>query len=346
MGDAMLNRFALQLLFAVVIAFNAVPVAHGFPKNTKEKQDNCGGVHQPGDLLTCYVTFEGKPEFTSLEIVFNLPREDKPRQHGSFINFILRDTMKVGPQTYAVSGVLPDCVPGAYILAAVSAHTPHDWKQYGNLGELNVLIVNDSGPPQRMDLANKQQQAFTRQSPEIVQTTPPDPDIFPRIKEIRAASRITPPPEDLVHLIRNLFTRPDRCGGLHNQGDMLACRITFVGDPQLRTVTLAFMRDEKQTSQYQNQLCRGFVLGTQGQAPREDDGTYEVTTTIPKCGSGKYRMVAVGAFGYSGTDDTKLYYKNYANGTDFRSRIELRLKDTAHNTFPAIVVVSQTPPRP
>src|SRR5690242_11809792 len=116
-ADTISTQLMLRWLCAVLVFSNAAPVTRGASGAAKDKPDNCGGVHRPGDILTCYVTFEGNPKLTGLEVVFNLPREDKPRQHGSFISFVLRDTRKVGPHSYAASGVVPDCVPGTYILA-------------------------------------------------------------------------------------------------------------------------------------------------------------------------------------------------------------------------------------
>jgi hypothetical protein len=314
--------------------------AHCSPEIVQVKQDRCGGTHKPGDTLTCYVTFEAQSDFTSLEVLFNLPSEDKPRQHGTFSSFVLGDTKKLGPQSYAVSGILPDCVPGTYILAAVFAHTANDSQQYMNLGRLSIVIENDSGDPRVVEEMNNERDAG-RQYPEIVQTPPPEPSVFPRITRIRTAPADTPPPMiDLVHIVGHVFRRQDRCGGSHNQGDRLACRVSFKGTPQFTTVVLSFIR-EGEANQYESQLCRGFGLGAQQAAARR--GTYQVTGPAVKCAPGRYRVSDVTAFGYSGFDTTKLYAKDYANGSDFKCGIVLELKDTAHLRFPAILAVSQTP---
>ena len=88
-----------------------------------------------------------------MEVGFNLMKEDKPRQYGSFINLILRDSSKIDSRTCAVSGVVPDCVPGRYILAALSAGTDHDGQQYLNLGGQTITIENDSGDRETIERA-------------------------------------------------------------------------------------------------------------------------------------------------------------------------------------------------
>jgi hypothetical protein len=183
------------------------------------------------------------------------------------------------------------------------------------------------------------------QSPEIVQTPPPDTNVFPKIEHIRSG-RTTPfQGVDLAYIVHRMFWRPNSCWGPHRQDDILDCRVTFEGKPELVTVVVDFSREEKPTSHYQSQLCHGFGVGFQRDLIRIADGTFEVRGQIPKCGSGRYRVASVGAFGYSGTDSTKLYAKDYINGLDFNIGLVMKLKDTAHRKFPAIVEISQEPPR-
>src|SRR5712664_2043141 len=91
------------------------------PKIEDRAQNGCSGTRHPGDAMTCYVVFAGKPDFTHVEFVFNYPDKVEPRAKGKFINFVLRESRKVDDQTYEVSGEVGDCISGKYILAAVSA---------------------------------------------------------------------------------------------------------------------------------------------------------------------------------------------------------------------------------
>lgn len=307
----------------------------------------CGGVHRPGDVITCYVTFRAKSDFTSLQVQFNLPQEDKPRQHGSFINFILRDTKQIDARHYAVSGVLPDCVPGKYILAAVIAQTGNDWQQYLNLTGPSVVVENDSGDPSLIEAQTRRRElAGANRFPKIIETSPPDPATFPPIMKIGPAANSSLEPEDLVSLIGRVFRKAstsDSCGGSHSPGEHLDCRVTFQRQPQFQTVALHFKRVEKVTSHSQNQQCIGIGLGTQGTAVRGGDGAYSLTGTILRCRPGRYRLLDVGAFGYSGTDIKKVYFKEYWNGSDFTSGIVLTIKDTGHRSFPAVMSVADVP---
>src|SRR3954454_17703441 len=106
-------KFAEVLL---VLTLSCVAAVAGEPS---VRSASCGGVHRPGDRITCYVRFAKTTNFKDLQVDFNLPREDRPRKRGIYKNFVLRETKKLGPRVYSVSGVINDCVPGTYNLAAV-----------------------------------------------------------------------------------------------------------------------------------------------------------------------------------------------------------------------------------
>jgi hypothetical protein len=308
----------------------------------------CSGAHRPGDLITCYITFEAKSNFSNLQVQFNLPREDEPRQHGSFINFILRDTQQIDDRTYMVSGLLPDCVPGTYILAAVIATSGRDWQQYINLAGPSIVVENDSGDPMAIEAQNKGRKlSVDTRIPEIVETPPPDPATFPAIVKIGPAKATSDHESgDLVSLVGKILGRsatPSSCGGSHKPGDNLDCRVTFQGQPEFQTVALHFTQFDGKLNHIRKQQCIGIGLGTQGKAVRGPDGAYSLTGIILRCGAGRYRLLDVGAFGYSGNDSNHLYFRNYVNGSDFKSDIVLTIKDTGGKTFPAIVSVAETP---
>jgi hypothetical protein len=151
----MLIRICLTFLFACsCLGAQEHPVV---PHVRALQKNSCGGRHRPGDTLTCFVAFDGDPDFGKVEVVFNLPDNPPPNHRGSYINFVLRNSRKIAPGTYAVSDVLPDCVPGQYILAAVSAGIAGKGYRlysngYGFHSELTVDFEND--PEELENLVN------------------------------------------------------------------------------------------------------------------------------------------------------------------------------------------------
>src|ERR1700686_3466699 len=116
---SMLKR--VRLLIFLIHGIAEAQMMKNAPGVVERGNGNCSGKHREGDTLRCYVTFDGKVEFTHVEVVFNLPDNPAPGAPGSYINFVLRESTKVDDNTYEVSGILPNCVGGTYILAAVSA---------------------------------------------------------------------------------------------------------------------------------------------------------------------------------------------------------------------------------
>jgi len=298
---------------------------------------DCGGVHRPGDLVTCYVTFAKSVDFIDLQVQFNLPNEDKPRQHGSYINFVLTDAHKAGPRTYAVSGVVGDCVPGTYVLSVVIARTAHDQQIYGNPGEVRIIVENDSAANASINKANET--AGSAAIPQIVKTPPPDTSIFPHVTGIKPGPSTAAPIVDVATLLARLLHKPDSCGGKHKQGETVICRVQFAGNPKFQTVGLSLQREKPPASLYESQQCGGFSVTTGPHPVPLKPGLYEVKQKILNCASGKYKITFVTAFGYWDGDSTKLYVNNYRNGSDFRTAIVLKLKDITHSEFPAVVRV-------
>ncbi len=316
------------------------------PMNTNSNQAFCGGTHNVGDVITCYVTFSSDTAFRDVQVSFNLPSVPDPRHHGTYIGFVLRETRQVSPRTYAVTGSVADCVPGTYVLVSVIATTRAGaWQQYMDLGSISIVIADDS--PGLPPVPQPSPTTPTADIPRIIQTPPPDSTLFPEVLSFRPAVK-TPPPQDVVQFFSRLFgRRSDSCSGHHNQEDILRCRIYFAGNPRFRTVALSFhSAPSNSASANKSQQCLGFTAGsaTQPAAP-EPDGSYEVSRNIPKCRAGTYSLVSVVAFASLPGDPTNVYVHEYFNGRDFNSRLKLQLKDNFRHTFPAILSVTPTPPR-
>ncbi len=318
-----------------------------------EMHSNCGGVHKVGESLTCYVTFARETDFTGLNIVFNLVGERKPGQRGAYLNLVLRESRKVGPRTYAVSGPVNDCVPGTYQLVAVTARTAQDWQSYsnfdGNLGNVSLIVQYESAEIPEPEAPQPSRPVALPSPPAspvpiVVNGPAPDPSIFTKVRDIRPAPESAPPVQGVVSVLRRIFRKPSPCGGSHRQGDMLACRISFEGRPQFHTVGLGFYQIGEPHSLTQRQLCTGFTIATHEAVPGAA-GTYEVKGVVPKCGAGKYAVGSITAFSPPGDDTSKLYTRDYFNGKDFHSAVVLKIRDTSSRTFPPIVSVSATAPR-
>lgn len=333
-------------LATVLVACTLLPSAMAAQKSSLygTKSDDCGGVHRPGDRITCYVTFASSTDFTDLQVQFNVPDDQKPRAHGSYLNFILGDTKKINPQTYAVSGVVGNCVPGTYKLATVSARTRNDAQLYSNVGDLSIVIENDSGDAAANLKADQTRlKMLASMVPHIIENPPPDATVFPKILWIRPAPAAAPPIVDLVTLFGRLLHKPDSCGGKRKQGETITCRIQCQGNPLFQTVGFSFHRYGTKATLYQSQECGGFSVATPQHAAPLAPGLYEVKGPIPRCSSDKYRITWVTAFGYSAGESTNLYVHNYRRGRDFSSSIVLHLQDTTRSEFPAVVKVASTP---
>ena len=74
--------------FCGVLTFFAILATGSSFAGTRD--DNCGATHRPGDHFTCYVNFQSNTDLTGIELVFNLPREDKPRHQGPRSYFAIR----------------------------------------------------------------------------------------------------------------------------------------------------------------------------------------------------------------------------------------------------------------
>jgi hypothetical protein len=286
------------LLFYVVLCSNAT--AQNLPKGlsvSEGKQNDCGGKHQPGDRLTCRVVFDGKSEFTKVEVVFNLQTEKDADQIGMFINFVLRDSQKVGNQIYEVSGVLPpQNASGVYLLSAVSA----------SMGERGYRLYQN-GYGFKSDITFD----FRNPASSVVKTVEPDNqtilgpatniEIKPETEE-EVRKRFPP----LVGISENAPTssssrgpsawfhhnfKQESCGGSHKPGERLTCYISFEQDAAFYSIFVNFNR-LTEIPKDQLGLCGSFLLQV---TQKVDFRTYKITGVLPACAAGRYYISDVSA---------------------------------------------------
>jgi hypothetical protein len=89
----------------------------------------CEGGHQPGSKVTCYVRFAGPSAFTTIYLSFYTPHAPSD-QSGLCGNFMLQNSKKIGRRTYKVTGVLPPCANGSYLLSNLVAYTLTGMRSY------------------------------------------------------------------------------------------------------------------------------------------------------------------------------------------------------------------------
>lgn len=89
----------------------------------------CEGGHTPGSKITCYVSFSGPSAFTSLYLSFATPQVQSD-QSGLCSSFMLQNSRKTNRRTYRVSGVLPPCAGGSYLLTDMVARTLTGMRSY------------------------------------------------------------------------------------------------------------------------------------------------------------------------------------------------------------------------
>lgn len=323
-GFRMLIRTCLIFLFACSCLEAQEPA--DVPRVLAPEKSKCGGTHRPGDTLTCVVVFDGDPEFDKVEVVFNLPENPPPNHRGSYINFVLRISRKVAPGTYEVSDVLPDCVPGEYILAAVSAGiTGKGYRLYSNgYGFHSQLTVDFENDPKEFDNpVNDKLEAEGGTSPILTLPEALDPSLFPPVTGILKLAA----PEDLSEREKTVSGEP------HQPGDKITVRVTFDGDTNFNSVILNF---NMQTPVPEDQLglCNGFLLD---KTKLIDAQTYEVTGVLQACASGRYFVSDITVFAPAGRSHL------YKLGAEFKSRFVLDLHNEHQTLFPNVKLVGSTP---
>jgi hypothetical protein len=89
----------------------------------------CEAGHQPGSKVTCYVRFAGPSAFTTIYLSFSMQRVPSD-QSGLCGAFMFRESKKIGRRTYRVTGVLPPCANGSYLLSNLVAFTLTGMRSY------------------------------------------------------------------------------------------------------------------------------------------------------------------------------------------------------------------------
>ncbi len=286
------------------------------PKIEDRSSNGCSGTHHPGDEMTCYVVFAGKPEFTHVELVFNYPDKVEPRAKGKFINFVLRESRKVDDQTYEVSGEVGDCISGKYILAAVSAKLGESgYRLYTNGYQFDSALTVDviNGLPES---AEEKEMRLTGPAPHQA------PAVDASFETIRAKSQ-----RDPVKLAagtpRVWESTKGICGGEHVPGDKLECMVSFDGDPKFGGVVLNFgLRSEIRADE--KGICN-FVLLLDSE--HVDEKTYRVTGRAPMCATGTYQVDQV----VSGESSWSTVLDETVKGN-----ISIRLRNDRREAFPEV----------
>jgi len=286
------------------------------PKIEDRSSNGCSGTHYPGDEMTCYVVFAGKPEFTHVELVFNYPDKAEPRAKGKFINFALRESRKVDDQTYEVSGEVRDCISGKYILAAVSAKLGEaGYRLYTNgyqfESALTVDVINDL--PESVE---EKEMRLTGPAPH--QT----PAVDISVETMKAKSQ-RDPLKLAAGTPRVWEENKGACGGEHVPGDKLECMVSFDGAPPFVGVMLNFglrsgiRADEKG-------ICNGVLLL---ESERVDEKTYRVRGIAPMCATGTYQVDQVVS--------DRSSWSTVLEET-IRGNISIRLRNDRRGAFPEV----------
>jgi hypothetical protein len=112
----------LSFAFLSLCAFAQQPNAltNNQPKITEHEQGTCSGDHKPGDLLKCYIVFDGDPDLQNIYLTFQLQSPPAENQIGLERGFQLGQISKIGRGEYAIEGKVTDCIKGIYQLNYVS----------------------------------------------------------------------------------------------------------------------------------------------------------------------------------------------------------------------------------
>src|SRR4029077_13928302 len=215
---------SLLLLSAITCGVAWAQGTKGELRVDGREENGRGGLHHPGDHLRCYVSFAGKTDFTKVEVVFNLPENPPPKARGAYINFVLRDSRKIDERTYEVSGELPECYSGTYVLAAISAAA----------GERGYRLYSNG-----YQFQSGQKVEFVNDTPEPPKEVPPEMLARPAMglssyrgpdeEEVAEMAREAEKRKAAVGVPSVLEEKKNSCGGNHQPGDMMECLVSFSG---------------------------------------------------------------------------------------------------------------------
>lgn len=291
-----------------------------------------------GDRLTCFVTFAAPVDLTHVEVAFNI-------QDANGGNLVLRESRRVGPKTYEVSGPVSDCRPGKYALADVTAARGTAFRLYqGGYGLKSDITLEVQSTPVKQEprviprRVKKGFQTGTMQSP---QAGPSESQAFPRLDRVEGSPSSTNAFAATL-AIEQLF-RKHQCSGTHRPGDRLSCRLQFGSAIELSSLSILLDMDDRdrtipyyQRPEDQRGLCTSFVFD---QYRKIGTRTYEVDGVLPACSSGRYFLSEITAWTAC---DGEVHCRNrtYAIPTDIRTTPTFRLKNSHQTLFPGLSGVS------
>lgn len=200
------------------------------------------------------------------------------------MNFVLGESRRIGEGTYEVSGVLPECYTGKYVLAAISAGAEEKgYRLYSNgyqfHSQLSVDFVNDTPEPElkeepKQELDGKQ---VLLARPVEGPMVPIDEEELEREAAARKAAVGVPAVGE---------GEKRSCGGVHKPGEIMECLVSFSGEPKFRSVLLNFgLRTQMRGDQ--GGMCNGVLLQN---SERIEAKTFRVSGVVPWCASGKYQV--------------------------------------------------------
>ena len=296
-----------------------------------EGKGDCGGDHWRGDNLVCYVTFAGPTNFSKVQVVFNMQGEKDPKDTGKFINFILRESRQLDPQTYEVTGEVPEeTAAGTFMLAAIIPIGPLGSRVYENgYGfKSDRKVVLHTGP-----------RPF---SPSAKSQTEKDlsPSEFSGEPHPGWVSGLLPAGKD-GHEDGKAISPAGRkgetsCEGKHTWGDHLTCYITFSGQPEFSQVYLDFEL-ETPIPPGQSGLARDFLLSDSRLISPQN---YEVSGIVTACLSGTYSVNSITAIKMDGSQARF----TMESGPGIRSEQKVEVVLPTSSPFPEIKKIGELPP--
>jgi hypothetical protein len=277
----------------------------------------CGGRHKEGDTIVCYVAFRTDPTLDNLELGFLGPSDGNGDASN---NIILRESHKVCPGVFAVSGRVESVVPGNFVpVSILAAVRPNAWRNYGNVygfkSDAVLTIEKAVGPNSKTSVPGTGNPSTESQSLSAYSRPPPDPHIFPSLESIHGKKPTTP------------------CEGGHKPGSKISCYVTFAGASSFTMLTSAFY--SRVVPEDEAGLCSSVVFRESRKISKH---TYKITGMLPACASGKYVLSSLVA--HTATD-----MRVYNNGSDYKDDVPVIRLDNPHQTlFSEIIYVGAASP--
>jgi hypothetical protein len=290
-----------------------------------------------GDGLTCYVTFTGSANLTSVAVEFSSREKDGG-------NCVLRESRRLNDRTYEVSGTIKQCPAGTYTLADVTAVREKAFRLYqAGFGlHTDIMIEIEKAPvvekPQPIAVPTEQKGFRTgHNGPQRVAPCRPD------LRDIEAIGSAVPNGNGFIRLLGRVV-RKNGCGGIHRPGDSLTCYLRFADDAELSGLSISFDTYQlesavpySQRPRDQRGLCGGFLFDGY---KKIDSRTYQVSGLLPECRSARYLLSEVTAFGVDGLD--RCPSREYLGESAVKKPVVLRLKNSHQTRFPELKEVSAT----